>query len=148
MTVGRFNEELEKKLSDFIAVKHLITVNSASSANLVVFHTLTPPKLGARAIKKGDEVNGVAAGFPTTVKPIIQFGAVSVFVDVEICTQSIDASNIEFANSPKAIMLAHSLANPFNLEFVTALCEKYNLLLVALNMEILETHTTQFKTMH
>jgi CDP-6-deoxy-D-xylo-4-hexulose-3-dehydrase len=132
LTTGRFNAEFEKKLAAFIGIKHLITVNSGSSANLVAFNTLTSPKLGERAIKKGDEVIGVAAGFPTTVNPILQFGAVPVFVDVDPLTHNIDASKIEAAISPKtkAIMLAHSLGNPFNLDVVTALCKKYNLWLV------------------
>ena len=132
LTTGRFNAEFEKKLAAFIGVKHLLTVNSGSSANLVAFSTLTSPKLGARAIQKGDEVIGVAAGFPTTVNPILQFGAVPVFVDVDAMTHNIDASKIEAAIGPKtkAIMLAHSLGNPFNLDVVTALCEKYKLWLV------------------
>ncbi len=132
LTTGRFNELFEKKLAAFIGVKHLITVNSGSSANLVAFSTLTSPKLGARAIQKGDEVIGVAAGFPTTVNPIIQFGAVPVFVDVDPLTHNIDADKIEAAMSSKtkAIMLAHSLGNPFNLDVVTALCKKHNLWLV------------------
>jgi CDP-6-deoxy-D-xylo-4-hexulose-3-dehydrase len=132
LTTGRFNEQFEKKLAEFVGVKHAITVNSGSSANLVAFSTLTSPKLGDRAIKKGDEVIGVAAGFPTTVNPIIQFGAVPVFVDVDKQTHNIDASKIEEAISPKtkAIMLAHSLGNPFNLDVVTALCKKYNLWLI------------------
>ena len=132
LTTGRFNTEFEKKLAAFIGIKHLITVNSGSSANLVAFSTLTSPKLGERAIQKGDEVIGVAAGFPTTVNPILQFGAVPVFVDVDAFTHNIDASKIEAAIGPKtkAIMLAHSLGNPFNLDMVTALCKKYNLWLV------------------
>jgi CDP-6-deoxy-D-xylo-4-hexulose-3-dehydrase len=132
LTTGRFNAEFEKKLAAFIGIKHLITVNSGSSANLVAFSTLTSPNLGERAIQKGDEVIGVAAGFPTTVNPIIQFGAVPVFVDVDRLTHNIDASKIEAAIGPKtkAIMLAHSLGNPFNLDVVTALCKKYNLWLV------------------
>lgn len=132
LTTGRFNERFEKKLAEFIGVKHAITVNSGSSANLVAFSALTSPRLGERAIKKGDEVIGVAAGFPTTVNPIIQFGAVPVFVDVDRFTHNIDASKIEEAISPKtkAIMLAHSLGNPFNLDVVTSLCKKYNLWLV------------------
>jgi CDP-6-deoxy-D-xylo-4-hexulose-3-dehydrase len=132
LTTGRFNTEFEKKLAAFIGVKHLITVNSGSSANLVAFSTLTSPKLGDRAIKQGDEVIGVAAGFPTTVNPILQFGAVPVFVDVDRLTHNIDASKIEAAIGPKtkAIMLAHSLGNPFNLDVVTALCKKHNLWLV------------------
>jgi CDP-6-deoxy-D-xylo-4-hexulose-3-dehydrase len=132
LTTGRFNEMFEKRLAEFLGVKYLITVNSGSSANLVAFYTLTSPKLGDRAIKRGDEVIGVAAGFPTTVNPIIQFGAVPVFVDVDLATHNIDASKIEAAITPKtkAIMLAHSLGNPFNLDVVTALCKKYNLWLV------------------
>jgi CDP-6-deoxy-D-xylo-4-hexulose-3-dehydrase len=132
LTTGRFNAEFEKKLAAFIGIKHLITVNSGSSANLVAFSTLTSPKLGDRAIRQGDEVIGVAAGFPTTVNPILQFGAVPVFVDVDHLTHNIDASKIEVAISPKtkAIMLAHSLGNPFNLDVVTGLCKKYKLWLV------------------
>lgn len=132
LTTGRFNTMFEERLAKFLGVKYLITVNSGSSANLVAFSTLTSPKLGERAIKPGDEVIGVAAGFPTTVNPIIQFGAVPVFVDVDLETHNIDASKIEAAISPKtkAIMLAHSLGNPFNLDVVTALCKKYNLWLI------------------
>ena len=132
LTTGRFNAEFEKKLAEFIGVNHLLTVNSGSSANLVAFSTLTSPKLGERAIRKGDEVIGVAAGFPTTVNPIVQFGAVPVFVDVDMKTHNIDADLIEAAITPKtkAIMLAHTLGNPFNLVKVKALCEKYNLWLV------------------
>lgn len=132
LTTGRFNAMFEERLAKFLGVKHLITVNSGSSANLVAFSTLTSPRLGERAIKPGDEVIGVAAGFPTTVNPILQFGAVPVFVDVDLATHNIDASLIEAAISPKtkAIMLAHSLGNPFNLEVVTALCRKHGLWLV------------------
>jgi CDP-4-dehydro-6-deoxyglucose reductase, E1 len=132
LTTGRFNAEFEKKLAEFLNVKFLLTVNSGSSANLVAFNTLTSPKLGERAIKKGDEVIGVAAGFPTTVNPIVQFGAIPVFVDVDIKTHNVNADLIEAAITPKtkAIMLAHTLGNPFNLAKVKALCEKYNLWLV------------------
>ena len=132
LTTGRFNEEFEKKLADFIGVKYLLTVNSGSSANLVAFSTLTSHKLGDRAIKKGDEVIGVAAGFPTTVNPIVQFGAVPVFVDVDMKTHNINADLVEAAITPKtkAIMLAHTLGNPFNLEKIKSLCDKYNLWLV------------------
>jgi CDP-6-deoxy-D-xylo-4-hexulose-3-dehydrase len=132
LTTGRFNAMFEQRLADFLGVKHLITVNSGSSANLVAFSTLTSPKLGERAIKPGDEVISVAAGFPTTVNPILQFGAVPVFVDVDLATHNIDASKIEDAISPKtkAVMLAHSLGNPFNLDAVVALCKKHNLWLV------------------
>jgi CDP-6-deoxy-D-xylo-4-hexulose-3-dehydrase len=132
LTTGRFNAMFEERLAKFLGVKHLITVNSGSSANLVAFSTLTSPRLGERAIKPGDEVIGVAAGFPTTVNPILQFGAVPVFVDVDLATHNIDASLIEAAISPKtkAIMLAHSLGNPFNLDVVTAICRKHGLWLV------------------
>jgi CDP-6-deoxy-D-xylo-4-hexulose-3-dehydrase len=132
LTSGRFNEQFEAQLAQFLGVKHVLTVNSGSSANLVAFHALTSPRLGSRAIKPGDEVIGVAAGFPTTVNPIIQFGAVPVFVDVEIPTYNIDPEKIEAAISPRtrAIMLAHTLGNPFNLEVVTALCRKYGLWLI------------------
>ena len=132
LTTGRFNTAFEERLAKYLGVKHLITVNSGSSANLVAFSTLTSPRLGDRAIKAGDEVIGVAAGFPTTVNPILQFGAVPVFVDVDLATHNINANLIEAAITPKtkAIMLAHSLGNPFNLDVVTALCKKYNLWLV------------------
>lgn len=132
LTSGRFNDQFEKKLAEFIGIKYAITVNSGSSANLVAFSTLTSPKLGEKAIKKGDEVIGVAAGFPTTVNPILQFGAVPVFVDIDEKTHNIDASKVEAAISTKtkAIMLAHSLGNPFNLEVITELCKKYNLWLI------------------
>ena len=132
LTAGRFNTEFEKKLAEFIGIRHLITVNSGSSANLVAFSSLTSPKLGSRAIKKGDEVIGVAAGFPTTVNPIVQFGAVPVFVDVDMKTHNINADLIEAAITPKtkAIMLAHTLGNPFNLARIKAICERHNLWLV------------------
>jgi CDP-6-deoxy-D-xylo-4-hexulose-3-dehydrase len=132
LTTGRFNESFESRLAAYIGVKHLITVNSGSSANLIAFNTLTSPRLGDRAIKPGDEVIGVAAGFPTTVNPILQFGAVPVFVDIELGTYNIDAARIEAAISEKtkAIMLAHTLGNPYNLQVIVALCKKYNLWLI------------------
>ena len=132
LTTGRFNESFEKRLAKFLGVKNLFTVNSGSSANLVAFNTLTSPKLGERSIQPGDEVIGVAAGFPTTVNPILQFGAVPVFVDVDLGTYNIDVTRLEEAISPrtKAIMLAHTLGNPFNLEVVTKLCNEHNLWLI------------------
>jgi CDP-4-dehydro-6-deoxyglucose reductase, E1 len=132
LTTGRFNTAFEERLAKYLGVKYLITVNSGSSANLVAFSALTSPRLGDRAIKPGDEVIGVAAGFPTTVNPILQFGAVPVFVDIDLATHNIDPTLIEAAIGPKtkAIMLAHSLGNPFNLDVVTALCKKHNLWLV------------------
>ena len=132
LTAGRFNKNFEKKLSKFIGVKQLITVNSGSSANLIAFSTLTSPKLKDRAIKPSDEVITVAAGFPTTINPIVQYGAVPVFVDVKIPTYNIDEKLIEEAITPKtkAIMIAHTLGNPFNLDAVKSICEKHNLWLV------------------
>lgn len=132
LTTGRFNAQFEKRLAAFIGIDNLITVNSGSSANLVAFNTLTSPKLGDRRIKKGDEVIGVAAGFPTTVNPIVQYGAVPVFVDVEMETHNVNSELIEAAIGPKtkAIMLAHTLGNPFNCKKIRELCDKYNLWLV------------------
>ena len=117
-TAGRFNQQFENKLSNFLGIKFLLTVNSGSSANLIAFSTLTSPKLKERAIQKGDEIISVAAGFPTTVNPIIQFGAVPVFIDVKIPTYNIDENLIENAitKKTKAIMLAHTLGNPFNVK--------------------------------
>jgi CDP-6-deoxy-D-xylo-4-hexulose-3-dehydrase len=132
LTAGRFNTAFEGRLAEFIGVKYLLTVNSGSSANLVAFSTLTSSRLGERAIKPGDEVIGVAAGFPTTVNPILQFGAVPVFVDVDIPTYNIDTTRLEAAITPrtKAIMLAHTLGNPYNLAEITSLCKKYGLWLI------------------
>lgn len=132
LTTGRFNDQFERRLSEFLGVKHVLTVNSGSSANLVAFMALTSPRLGERAIKPGDEVISVAAGFPTTVNPILQAGAVPVFVDVSLPTYNIDPALVEDAITPrtKAIMLAHTLGNPFNLEVISALCKKHGLWLV------------------
>jgi CDP-6-deoxy-D-xylo-4-hexulose-3-dehydrase len=132
LTAGRFNKNFEEKLAKFIGVKQLITVNSGSSANLIAFSTLTSPKLKERAIKPLDEVITVAAGFPTTINPIVQFGAIPVFVDVKIPTYNIDENLIEAAITPKtkAIMIAHTLGNPFNLKAVKSICEKNNLWLI------------------
>lgn len=132
LTTGRFNTEFEKKLAAYIGVDHAMTVNSGSSANLVAFHSLTASYLGRDAIKAGDEVITVAAGFPTTVNPIMQFGAVPVFVDVDIPTYNIDVTQIEAALSPKtkAIMIAHTLGNPFNVDEVTRICKERGLFLI------------------
>ena len=139
LTSGRFNLSFEKRLSEYLGVKHLLTTTSGSSANLLAFMTLTSPKLGDRAIKLGDEVITVAAGFPTTVNPIIQFGAIPVFVDIEIVTHNIDSSKIEQAISSKtkAIILAHSLGNPFNIKVVLDICKKYGLWLIEDNCDAL-----------
>jgi CDP-6-deoxy-D-xylo-4-hexulose-3-dehydrase len=132
LTTGRFNEQFEKKLANFLGIKCLLTVNSGSSANLIAFSTLTSSKLKERAIQKGDEVISVAAGFPTTVNPIIQFGAIPVFIDVKIPTYNIDENLIEesITNKTKAIMLAHTLGNPFNVKKIKEICDKYNLWLI------------------
>jgi CDP-6-deoxy-D-xylo-4-hexulose-3-dehydrase len=124
LTTGRFNDAFEA-LAAFVGTAHALTVNSGSSANLVAFSTLTSPKLGERAIKPGDEVITVAAGFPTTVNPIIQNGAVPVFVDVTLPGYNIDVAMLEAALSPrtKAIMIAHTLGNPFDLDAVCAFAE-------------------------
>ena len=132
LTTGRFNEAFEKRLAKYLGRRCVLTTNSGSSANLLAFSALTSPRLGDRAIKPGDEVIGVAAGFPTTVNPILQFGAVPVFVDVQMGTYNIDPALIEAAIGPKtkAIMLAHTLGNPFDLGMVRALCDKYGLWLI------------------
>ena len=132
LTTGRFNKEFEESLAIFLGVKRAITVNSGSFANLVAFSTLTSPKLGSRAIQLGDEVITVAAGFPTTVNPIIQFGAVPVFVDINKDTHNIDASKLQGALSSKtkAVMIAHSLGNPFEIDIVTKFCKDHGLWLI------------------
>lgn len=132
LTTGRFNAAFEKRIADFLGCRSVLTVNSGSSANLVAFSALTSPRLKKRAILPGDEVISVAAGFPTTVNPILQNGAVPVFVDVQLGTYNIDPEKIEAAISSrtKAIMLAHTLGNPFNLTKVRELCDKYNLWLI------------------
>ncbi len=129
LTTGRFNSEFEKQLGSFVGAKHVITTNSGSSANLLAIATLTSPKLGGRAVKRGDEVITVAAGFPTTVNPILQYGLVPVFVDINIPTYNIDASLIEAAvtEKTKVIMLAHTLGNSFNINEVMRLARKYDL---------------------
>lgn len=139
LTYGRYSADFERKLADFLGMKFALLVNSGSSANLLAFMALTSPLLGERQICRGDEVITVAAGFPTTVAPIIQYGAVPVFVDVELATGNIDARLIEPAISAKtkALMLAHTLGNPFPIEEVTALCKKYNLWLIEDNCDSL-----------
>lgn len=129
LTAGRFNKEFETKFAKYLGVKFALSTNSGSSANLLAFSALTSHKLGERALKKGDEVISVAAGFPTTINPIIQHGMVPVFVDCEVGTYNIDADKIEEAISPKtkAIFLAHTLGNSYDLDKIMALAEKYNL---------------------
>jgi CDP-6-deoxy-D-xylo-4-hexulose-3-dehydrase len=132
LTAGRFANQFEYEFAKYFDVPKALLVNSGSSANLVAFYALTSPKLGDRAVKPGDEVITVAAGFPTTVNPIIQFGAIPVFVDVDIATHNVMANLIEAAVSPKtkAIMIAHSLGNPFDLDEVMRVAKKYNLWVV------------------
>ncbi|MBO9497419.1 lipopolysaccharide biosynthesis protein RfbH, partial [Thalassotalea sp. G20_0] len=132
LTTGRFNAEFEKRLADYIGVPHLLTTTSGSSANLLAMTALTSPKLGDRSLKPGDEVITVAAGFPTTVNPTVQNGLIPVFVDVDIPTYNIDSALIEAAVSEKtrAIMIAHTLGNPFDLSEVRRIADKYNLWLI------------------
>lgn len=129
LTTGRFNEAFEKRFAEFVGVPYALTTNSGSSANLLAFTALTSPKLGERALKPGDEVITVAAGFPTTVNPILHAGMVPVFVDVDIPTYNIDPQKIEAAVSERtrAIMIAHTLGNPFDLDAVMAIANKHNL---------------------
>jgi CDP-6-deoxy-D-xylo-4-hexulose-3-dehydrase len=131
-TTGRFNTEFERKLAKYINIKSVLTVNSGSSANLVAFSALTAHELGDDAIKPGDEVITVAASFPTTVNPILQYGAIPVFLDVDIPTYQIDVTHLEKALSPKtkAVVVAHTLGNTFNLDVITAFCEKHDLWLM------------------
>ena len=144
LTAGPWAHKFETRLAKWLGVKYCAVTNSGSSANLLAFYALTSPKLGERAIKRGDEVITVAAGFPTTVNPIIQFGAVPVFVDVKTPTFDIDDSQLEAAYSPKvkAVMLAHSLGNPFNLKAVKAFCDKHNLWLIEDNCDALGSEYT------
>ena len=139
LTAGRFTEEFETGLAEFLNIENCLTVNSGSSANLVAFSTLTSPKLGERAINPGDEVITVAAGFPTTVNPAIQFGAVPVFVDVQLGTYVPTLDAIEAAIGPqtKAVMMAHTMGVPFELRELRALCDQHNLWLVEDNCDAL-----------
>ena len=132
LTTGRFNKEFEEKIASFVGAKLAMTVNSGSSANLVAFMTLTSPKLKEKAILQGDEIISVAAGFPTTINPIIQFGAIPVFIDIDIPTYNIQVDEIESAISKKtkAIMIAHSLGNPFDVKKIREICDKHNLWLI------------------
>ena len=139
LTYGHWSRDFEKGLAAYLGVRFALLVNSGSSANLLAFMTLTSPLLGERQVKRGDEVITVAAGFPTTIAPIVQYGAVPVFVDVELGTANIDAAQLEAAWSPKmkAVMLAHTLGNPFNVGAVKAFCEKHGLWLIEDNCDAL-----------
>ena len=144
LTTGRFSEQFEKEFAQWIGVKHAHLVNSGSSANLIAFSVLTAPELGNRQIKRGDEVITVACGFPTTITPILQYGAVPVFVDVTVPQYNIDVTKLEAALSEKtkAVMIAHTLGNPFDLAGVKAFCQKHNLWLVEDNCDALGTTYT------
>ncbi len=144
LTTGRFSEQFEKEFAQWIGVKYAHLVNSGSSANLIAFSVLTAPELGERQIKRGDEVITVACAFPTTVAPVLQYGAVPVFVDVTVPQYNIDVTKLEEALSPKtkAVMLAHTLGNPFDLKSVKAFCEKHNLWLVEDNCDALGSQYT------
>ena len=139
LTYGQWSKRFEQGLAEYLGIRFALLVNSGSSANLLAFMTLTSPLLGERRVKRGDEVITVAAGFPTTVAPIVQYGVVPVFVDMELDTVNIDVSKLEAAVSPKtkAVMLAHTLGNPFDVKAVKAFCEKHNLWLVEDNCDAL-----------
>ncbi len=144
LTAGRYTDTFEKKLAEYLGVKYCSLVNSGSSANLVAFMALTSPLLGERRIKRGDEIITVAAGFPTTVTPAIQYGAVPVFVDVTIPQYNIDVSRLEeaYSEKTKAVMLAHTLGNPFDLKAVKAFCDQHDLWLVEDNCDALGSRYT------
>ena len=144
LTTGRFSNQFEKDFAAWIGVKHAHLVNSGSSANLIAFSVLTAPELGDRQIKRGDEVITVACGFPTTITPILQYGAVPVFVDVTVPQYNIDVTQLEAALSEKtkAVMIAHTLGNPFDLKTVKEFCDKHNLWLVEDNCDALGTKYT------
>lgn len=144
LTSGRYTDQFEKKLGEYLGAKYCALVNSGSSANLTAFMALTSPLLGERAVKRGDEVITVAAGFPTTVTPIIQYGAVPVFVDVTIPQYNIDVTMLEKALSDrtKAVMLAHTLGNPFDLAAVKSFCDRHSLWLIEDNCDALGSQYT------
>ena len=144
LTSGRYSEQFEKQLADYLGIKYCSLVNSGSSANLLAFMALTSPLLGERAVRRGDEVITVAAGFPTTVAPMIQYGAVPVFVDVTIPQYNIDVNMLEQAVSDKtkAVMIAHTLGNPFDLRAVSEFCKKHSLWLVEDNCDALGSEYT------
>ena len=139
LTYGNYSKTFEKKLAEFLGVRWAFLVNSGSSANLLAFYTLTSPLLKERQVKRGDEVITVAAGFPTTVAPIVQYGAVPVFVDMELTYFNIDVTQLEKALSPKtkAVMIAHTLGNPFNIRAVKEFCDKHKLWLIEDNCDAL-----------
>lgn len=139
LTTGKYTLNFEKEFSEFIGIKFCSLTNSGSSANLLAFMSLTSPRLGQRQIKKGDEIITVAASFPTTITPIIQYGAIPVFVDITIPQYNIDTNMLEEAlsNKTKAVMIAHTLGNPFDLNKVKSFCDKHNLWLIEDNCDAL-----------
>lgn len=145
LTTGRFANEFEHDFAKWIGVKYAHLVNSGSSANLIAFSVLTAPELGEQQIKRGDEVITVACGFPTTINPILQYGAVPVFLDVTVPQYNIDVSQLEAAYNPgktKAVMIAHTLGNPFDLKAVKTFCDNHNLWLVEDNCDALGSQYT------
>lgn len=139
LTYGKYSKEFEENFAAYLGVRYALLVNSGSSANLLAFMALTSPTLGDRAIKRGDEVITIAAGFPTTIAPIVQFGAVPVFIDIEVETFNVDVSMLETALSDKtkAVMIAHTLGNPFNVQVVKEFCSSHGLWLIEDNCDAL-----------
>ena len=137
LTEGRFSEAFAEKIADFLGVEHVLLTNSGSSANLLAFSALTSEKLGEKRLKPGDEVISVAAGFPSTITPIIQYGLIPVFVDVDIPTYNIDIEMLSKAITPKTkcIFIAHTLGNPFNLDVVIKLADEFNLWVIEDNCD-------------
>ncbi len=137
LTEGRFSEEFSEKIAEFLGVEHILLTNSGSSANLLAFSALTSEKLGDKRLKPGDEVISIAAGFPATVTPIIQYGLIPVFVDVQIPTYNIDVEMMRRAITPKTrcIFIAHTLGNPFNIDAVMQLANEHNLWVIEDNCD-------------
>ncbi len=149
LTSGRYCDQFEKEFAEILGIKYVSLVNSGSSANLIAFMTLTAPELKERRINRGDEVITVACGFPTTIAPVIQYGAIPVFLDVTLPTYNIDVTQLEKALSPKtkAVIVAHSLGNPFNIKAVKEFCDKNNLWLIEDNCDALgSTYTIDGET--
>lgn len=144
LTSGRFTDRFEKEFADYLGVRHVSLVNSGSSANLLAFMALTSPLLGERAVRPGDEIITAACGFPTTVSPIIQYGAVPVFIDVTVPQYNIDVNMLEKALSPKtkAVMLAHTLGNPFDIKTIKQFCDSHGLWLIEDNCDALGSEYT------
>ena len=144
LTSGRYTDEFEKKLGEYLGVRHCCLVNSGSSANLNAFMALTSPLLKERQVKRGDEIITVAAGLPTTIAPMIQYGVIPVFVDVTIPQYNVDVTKLEeaYSEKTKAVMLAHTLGNPFDLKAVKEFCDRHNLWLIEDNCDALGSRYT------